>query len=109
MTEIKRKNSEHRATPNGYLAFGITFALLCIPTVYMAMVTAMYLMGSSGTESYRNLINFAHYIGFSLPVIGIFSAIISTWCGIRILKLRDTFSVTLLTLVVTSGVLSVGF
>jgi hypothetical protein len=107
MTETKHKNSENDSQIYNVLVnFGITLAVLFVPAVCMGIVAFFYCITECSPSSTDPELNRLGYnLGAFIPIIGFFSAIVISCFVAYILKMRETFRGTLLTIGMTSGVL----
>jgi hypothetical protein len=114
MSDDKQKNSEYRSGEGSVLkTFGITFAILLVPTVCMWLSAVLYsldwaIINGYGTPRLDNDgVNLGQTIGFYLPIIGIASAIASSCVIVYLVKMRH--GATMLTIAVTGIILAVSF
>lgn len=112
MSEIKQKNSEERRRQFFFeiSTFGITVAatlfILFVPIMGLTLFAIFpCLLGCAGWSTHPNSVQFGHYLGWALPVISAAVAIIGSCLVVGILKVRSLVASTLLTILMTSGVL----
>jgi hypothetical protein len=109
MTEIKQKNSENNSQIDIFDVLStivITVCVLAVPAICMGIFAYFYCITECSPSSIDPALNQLGYnLGGAIPIIGLFSTIIISCFVGYILKMRETFWGTLLTIVITSGVL----
>jgi hypothetical protein len=111
MTEIEHKNSENRGDNSVGQTIGITFAtcaVLFLPTLIMWLYASTYCSFGGRCIDYE-LYQFGFNLAVYIPIIGFLSAIVISWFVVKLLKSGDTLVETVLTIIVTGGVLAMVF
>jgi hypothetical protein len=105
MTEIKRKSSEkHKKAYIALITLILTVGILAVPMGIAWILVILHCAGCV-TVHHPDYMYRGYILAYSSPVIVMFSAIITSWLVVYLLRLRNILWTTLLTLVVAGSVL----